>query len=83
MPKSPACRVCGCTQERACRGGCSWVRDETLLCTACSGSGADFNHSINEALRLLKARKYIEAAQVLRRAQKRWRNRKREKGTDE
>lgn len=21
----PACRVCGCTQDRACMGGCSWV----------------------------------------------------------
>lgn len=31
------CRVCGCTENRACPIGCSWVPDPTLgdLCTAC------------------------------------------------
>jgi hypothetical protein len=81
--RQPACRICGCTQERACPQGCAWVRDEHLLCTACSGTPADFNHSINWALRLLKLNEREDAAQVLRRAQKRWRNRKRERGTDE
>jgi len=28
-----ACRVCGCTEERACPGGCCWV--EVDLCSAC------------------------------------------------
>lgn len=28
-----ACRVCGCTDFRACPGGCSWVEDD--LCSAC------------------------------------------------
>jgi hypothetical protein len=28
------CRVCGCTEERACPGGCTWVRPD--LCSACS-----------------------------------------------
>src|SRR5258707_526671 len=28
-----ACRVCGCTQNDACEGGCSWV--ETDLCSSC------------------------------------------------
>lgn len=28
-----ACRVCGCTDARACAGGCSWVEDD--LCSAC------------------------------------------------
>ncbi len=27
------CRVCGCTDDRACRGGCWWV--EWDLCSAC------------------------------------------------
>jgi len=27
------CRVCGCTEDRACEGGCSWV--EIDLCSAC------------------------------------------------
>ena len=27
------CRVCGCTSERACKGGCTWVdRDHTICC---------------------------------------------------
>jgi hypothetical protein len=29
------CRVCGCTDARACEGGCSWVRDD--LCSRCEG----------------------------------------------
>lgn len=27
------CRVCGCTDDRACPGGCSWVEPD--LCSAC------------------------------------------------
>lgn len=29
----PACRVCGCTKENACPGGCSWVG--VGLCSRC------------------------------------------------
>jgi hypothetical protein len=29
------CGVCGCTDERACRGGCSWVDKQHTLCSAC------------------------------------------------
>lgn len=39
----PACRVCGCTDERACPGGCSWVPDPTGqgdLCSRCEGAAA-------------------------------------------
>ena len=25
-PKEPACVICGCTQNNACPGSCSWVR---------------------------------------------------------
>lgn len=34
----PVCRVCGCTDDNACPGGCCWVEDpEGLgdLCSAC------------------------------------------------
>lgn len=31
------CRVCGCTDMRACPGGCSWV--EVDLCSACQEAG--------------------------------------------
>jgi hypothetical protein len=30
----PSCRICGCTEENACEGGCSWV--EADLCSACA-----------------------------------------------
>lgn len=28
------CRVCGCTEDNACPGGCCWVEDD--LCSACA-----------------------------------------------
>ncbi len=34
----PTCRGCGCTDERACPGGCCWVEDPELegeLCSTC------------------------------------------------
>jgi hypothetical protein len=30
----PRCRVCGCTDDRACPGGCYWVEPD--LCSACA-----------------------------------------------
>lgn len=33
LTHAPACRVCGCTDERACEGGCSWVEPD--LCSQC------------------------------------------------
>jgi hypothetical protein len=27
------CRLCGCTQDAACEGGCGWAAEE--LCTSC------------------------------------------------
>lgn len=32
-----ACRECGCTQNRACPGGCWWVEPD--LCSACAPEG--------------------------------------------
>ena len=44
MPRYPeeidgleACRFCGCTELRACLGGCAWVADN--LCSACDALG--------------------------------------------
>jgi hypothetical protein len=31
-----ACRVCGCTQDNACPGGCAWMAEDPGLCTACA-----------------------------------------------
>ena len=33
------CRICGCTDENACYGGCSWV--EIDLCSKCMGGWQD------------------------------------------
>lgn len=33
-PAVPTCRVCGCTDDRACEGGCSWVDSD--LCSTCA-----------------------------------------------
>lgn len=30
------CTVCGCTDDRACEGGCSWVSLDRTLCTRCA-----------------------------------------------
>lgn len=32
-PHSQYCRVCGCTQDDPCEGGCYWVEED--LCSAC------------------------------------------------
>jgi hypothetical protein len=29
------CRLCGCTDEYACPGGCSWANQQQTLCSAC------------------------------------------------
>jgi hypothetical protein len=33
------CRVCGCTDDNACRGGCAWADDTHTLCTRCAPGG--------------------------------------------
>ena len=35
------CRVCGCTQDNACEGGCSW--EEPDLCSSCAAKSAGKN----------------------------------------
>jgi hypothetical protein len=49
----PHCRVCGCTQHRACEGGCAWVREPSWvyklmppICTACSGTAEDLAYTM-------------------------------------
>ena len=39
----PSCRICGCTDDHACPGGCHWVEPD--LCSACDdniGTAAGF-----------------------------------------
>lgn len=40
----PACRVCGCTENSPCPGGCHWVPDPHMqgeLCSACPPERTD------------------------------------------
>jgi hypothetical protein len=32
----PTCTRCGCTQDRACDGGCAWMPNLPNVCTACA-----------------------------------------------
>jgi hypothetical protein len=37
----PACRVCGCTEDDPCAGGCTWIDDPAgmgELCSRCDGA---------------------------------------------
>lgn len=36
-----ACIGCGCTDDRACEGGCSWVQFDPPLCSACAAICGD------------------------------------------
>lgn len=31
------CRVCGCTDQEACEGGCTWVEATQSICSVCFG----------------------------------------------
>lgn len=35
LEKTKRCRICGCTWNNACIGGCSWVEED--LCSKCNG----------------------------------------------
>jgi hypothetical protein len=39
LPATPpgVCCRCGCTDERACEGGCSWAHPTHTLCSKCVG----------------------------------------------
>ena len=35
------CKHCGCTEQRACGGGCAWVDESRTLCSACLHLASD------------------------------------------
>lgn len=47
----PACRVCGCTNDRACEGGCWWVEPD--LCSTCKQAMPDTPPDLATAARAL------------------------------
>jgi hypothetical protein len=44
-PDAAACRVCGCTEDAACPGGCWWVPDPELAGELCSVCVVDLVHA--------------------------------------
>jgi len=36
LPVPGVCRVCGCTDDEACFGGCWWVDAAQTVCSACA-----------------------------------------------
>jgi hypothetical protein len=54
-PRPGTCRVCGCTEEHACDGGCSWVDRACTLCSACAGTPADLAYALRWIAHLLRA----------------------------
>lgn len=50
-----ACIVCGCTEDRACEGGCSWVSLNPPFCSACEELAADLD--------LMRLRQHTEPAE--------------------
>jgi hypothetical protein len=35
MAKKLVCRDCGCTDDKACPGGCAWYSKSPPVCTSC------------------------------------------------
>jgi hypothetical protein len=33
------CRICGCTDDEACEGGCFWLDSTATLCSQCKTAG--------------------------------------------
>ena len=40
LPAHGRCRICGCTDDCACDGGCFWANEERTLCSRCVQEGA-------------------------------------------
>lgn len=86
--RRPACRVCGCTEGRACliqnktgttSVGCSWVPVEDgsrPLCNACAGTAADLAEVLYRFRALKTAPTFPGGARMIRSALARYRERK-------
>jgi hypothetical protein len=54
FPQSGRCRVCGCTDDRACAAGCCWVDRKHTLCSECQGTVADLIWTLRDTLARLQ-----------------------------
>lgn len=48
-PRTGTCRACGCTDDNACEGGCSWVDSTYTLCSVCAPWGRERILAANRA----------------------------------
>jgi hypothetical protein len=46
LPKFGTCRVCGCTDDNACDGGCWWTDGTHTLCSTCDGTAEDLAYTL-------------------------------------
>jgi hypothetical protein len=63
----PACVVCGCTQNNACDGGCSWVAAD--LCSQCERaweSAVQTIATLNRNKHWPRLRRVLQVARALR-----------------
>lgn len=59
------CRVCGCTEQQACPGGCSWAgADLCSSCAAAAGPGAEDTMAVVVRQRLLIAGSSIKLSRT-------------------
>lgn len=61
------CIGCGCTDDRACRGGCSWVKKDPPICSACIQNGKlcqDAPDGVHDLTWLTKKAGFCEACRL-------------------
>lgn len=52
------CRICHCTQERACPAGCGWAAEkgpDVDICTVCAAFRAEMDEYVSQANRVTGA----------------------------
>lgn len=59
------CLGCGCTQDNACPGGCSWVKADFPLCSKCSGGPEDVIATANAIRKVKKENGVSESSMKL------------------
>ena len=62
------CRVCKCTEDRACANSCSWAPGEGDLCTNCAAVVEAISHYREVAYRFSLIRLMAEADRPLAKA---------------
>lgn len=58
------CRECGCIEDWACEGGCSWSSTNEDLCSRCQGIAAVREVDATVANKLLRFKRDLEAAEI-------------------